>query len=285
MTGLWERFGSSLTTSNDHEDPPGSVRVMVEFRHELGVVAEADAFWDGGRDWRVRFSPSLEVHWTWRSRCAQDDALNALASEFECAANASANLLYRHGAPRVAKCGSQFEHADGTPFFWLCDTAWNGPLKADRPPWTRYLADRAAKGFSAVQFVATPWLGAVCDAQGRRPYNGSAQLRIAPVYFRRLDCYADALNASGMIAGPVLAWAAAWCQGVLDLNSGTSLSDATLILLARYIVSRYGAHHTPWILAGDADSRSEPAERRRRIGRAVFDHGYRLVTMHPGGKI
>src|SRR4051794_19888990 len=32
-----------------------------------------------------------------------------------------------HGKLRVAKSGTYLEHADGTPFFFLADTAWTGP--------------------------------------------------------------------------------------------------------------------------------------------------------------
>jgi hypothetical protein len=269
----------------DHHDPICGVELRVDLVHESGACRTADAFWDGGCDWRVRFSPDLTGRWRWQSRCAGDEGLDGAAGEFDCEEVAGGNPLYERGAIRVADSGRCFEHADGTPFFWLGDTAWNGPLKSTEDEWETYLANRAGKRFNVIQFVATQWLAAAGDAAGRRAYNGADPLRIDPVFFQRLDRRVDAINRHGMLAAPVLAWAASWNRGALDLNPGTGLADAQIVALARYIVARYGAHHVAWILAGDADYRDDAAERWRQIGRAVFGDGSRLVTMHPGGRI
>ena len=48
-----------------------------------------------------------------------------------------------------------FEHADGTPFYWLGDTWWSG--LSDRLSWEGFqklTADRKEKGFTVVQIVA-----------------------------------------------------------------------------------------------------------------------------------
>ena len=279
----WHRFEARLTAARRHEDPLHS-GLKAEFRHESGDARECEGFWDGGLDWRLRFSPNLPGQWTWRSHCDADSALDA-SGAFECAACESPHALYRHGAVSVGASGTHFEHADGLPFFWLGDTAWNGPLKSRAEDWEIYLADRQRKRFSVIQFVATQWLAAAGDEQGRRAYNGRDPLAIDPVFFRRLDRRIDAINAHGMLAAPVLAWAAPWNAGALDLNPGTSLSDDQVIALSRYIVARYGAHHAAWILAADADYRGDAATRWRRIGRAVFGESGRLATMHPGGRI
>ncbi len=45
-------------------------------------------------------------------------------------------------------------HADGKPFFYLGDTAWELFHRLDREQATRYLEDRAKKGFTVIQAVA-----------------------------------------------------------------------------------------------------------------------------------
>jgi len=55
----------------------------------------------------------------------------------------------------VAKGGRHLEHADGTPFFWLADTAWNGALLSTAGDWKRYLDDRATKHFALTSLSGT----------------------------------------------------------------------------------------------------------------------------------
>ena len=43
---------------------------------------------------------------------------------------------------------------DGKPFFWLGDTGWELFHRLDRGQATRYLEDRASKGFTVIQAVA-----------------------------------------------------------------------------------------------------------------------------------
>ena len=53
---------------------------------------------------------------------------------------------------------THFEHADGTPFFWLGDTWWKCLCK--RMTWEGFqelTADRKAKGFTVVQIVCGPY--------------------------------------------------------------------------------------------------------------------------------
>ncbi|HUU13887.1 MAG TPA: DUF4038 domain-containing protein, partial [Terriglobia bacterium] len=175
-------------------------------------------------------------------------------------------------------------HADGTPFLWLSDTAWNGALKSDAESWERYLEDRGGKGFTAIQFVATQWRSAGGNADLRVAFFGMEKIWIDPVFFQWMDERIDALNEHGLVAAPVLIWAIEH-KLTLALNPGTALPDDQIIVLARYMVARYGAHHVIWILAGDSDYRGEKAERWKKIGRAVFgDAPERLATMHPGGQ-
>ena len=51
------------------------------------------------------------------------------------------------GAVVVSPDGHSLQHADGTPFFWLGDTVWNGALLAAADDWQRFLRDRAGKLF------------------------------------------------------------------------------------------------------------------------------------------
>jgi hypothetical protein len=198
------------------------------------------------------------------------------------AAYNGANELYRRGAPRLSQDRRHFAHADGTPWFWLSCTGWNSALMSTREEWDRYLADRAAKRFTAVQFVMTQWRAGRRDELGQVAFTTEGGLKVNPAFYRRMDARFDSLNERGLVAAPVLLWALT----SKDRESpGVALSTEDAIRLARYMVARYGAHHTLWILGGDGEYRGENAERWKAIGRAVFPEGRpnRPVTLHPRG--
>ncbi len=136
-----------------------------------------------------------------------------------------------------------------------------------------------------IQFVATHWLGAAADAEGRPAYTNPEKIRIEPAFFQRMDRRVDRINDFGLVGAPVLAWAATWNEGSAYLNPGTSLADDQLIVLINYLVSRYGAHQVIWILAGDGIYKGAEAERWRRIGRAALAGSSRLATIHPSARL
>ena len=55
---------------------------------------------------------------------------------------------------KVSDDGRYLVQADGTPFFWLGDTAWELFHRLNREEADRYLEDRARKGFTVIQAVA-----------------------------------------------------------------------------------------------------------------------------------
>jgi hypothetical protein len=156
-------------------------------------------------------------------------------------------------------------------------------MKADAESWRIYLRDRVGKGFTAVQFVTTQWVCAEGDERGQPAFVGKEKISINPAFYQRLDERLNALNDHGLVAAPVLFWAGTYGEARVR-SPGPTLSDDQLIVLGRYFVARYGAHHVVWILNGDGDYRGGKAERWKRIGRAIFtDHPDRLATIHPGG--
>ena len=282
---LHSRFEATFESALTYGNPVQDVQVSVEFINHTGS-SQIDAFWDGEQCWRVRFSPPHTGHWSWRTHSSQDDAgLSGRYGEFECAEVPSTNEWVTNGPLRVSADGRHLEYANHAPFFWLADTAWNGPLKSSHADWEIYLTDREFKGFRVIQFVATHWLGGDTDAEGRTAYSNPERIEIDPAFFQRLDERINRINDYGLVAAPVLAWAATWNKDGTDLNPGASLSEGQLIVLIRYLVSRYGAHQVVWILAGDGKYLGAEAERWRRVGRATLAGSPRLATMHPAARI
>jgi len=279
---IWTRFEASFQSSRDYGNQLQQVELRVAFTAPSGKRRTVLGFWDGGRTWRVRFSPDELGLWRWETSAkpASDKELEGKKGSFRCVPYRGDNPLYRHGAIRLSPDRRYLVHADGTPFFWLADTAWNGALRSTDQEWRRYLAERRAKRFTAVQFVCTQWRAAYTDRDGRVAFTGKERIAVNPAFFRRLDRKFDLVNEAGLVALPVLLWA---IRG--DINPGWSLPEDQAILLVRYMVARYGAHRAIWILAGDGRYEGPNAARWHKIGREGlrFNPG-RLATMHPCGR-
>jgi hypothetical protein len=282
----WQRFEKRFESAANYANPPQEASLTVRFTGPSGTTFVVPGFWDGGSMWRVRFAPNQTGKWTFQTTCSEtaNAGLHNQTGEFLCVEPIGQTRFAAHGPVRVARDGRYLTHEDGTPFFWLGDTAWNGPLLASSEEWNQYLQERTRQKFTAVQFVTTQWRAAPDGDRNRQTaYTGKEKITLNPAFFQRLDGMMDALHQSGLLAVPVMLWAIQG-GGNPSVNPGVSLPDDQAILLARYMVARWGAHPVVWMLGGDGDYRGDKAARWRKIGRAVFgDIAHAPVTMHPGG--
>ncbi|MBN2476459.1 MAG: DUF4038 domain-containing protein [Pirellulales bacterium] len=272
---IWRCWEKTFTAEADP-----STQLKAALTAPSGKTRQVDGFWDGGNTWRVRFMPDESGTWRFQTSSVPPRAgLDGQGGQFSCQAAPGKTCFERHGRIGVSTDGHHFQHADGTPFLWLVDTAWNGALKSSREDWDRFLDNRASKGFTGVQFVVTQWRTAYANAEGQVAYTGDDRIEIRPEFFRRIDERVDAVNAKGLLAVPVLLWT----LGQRQHNPG-QLPESEAIRLARYMVARYGANHVAWFLPGDGNYFDERAERWKRIGRAVFDtDDHAPVFIHPQG--
>ena len=278
----WTRFETAFQSAVDYDNPVQETKLKVEFAAPSGKSRTILGFWEGGRTWRVRFSPDELGEWSYHTFCSDksNKGLHGKSGSFECIWYRGDLPFFRHGELRLSKNRRYLEHADRTPFFWLADTVWCGPLLADFGDWKVFLKDRVAKEFTAIQFVMTQWRMAKTDTDGNPTFWGKEKVRVNPKYFQRLDKYVDAINDAGLLAVPVLLWA---IRG--NDNPGYYLPEDQKTILAEYMIARYGAHQVLCFLGGDGDYSGAKAETWKRIGRAVFHPDqHRLATMHVRGK-
>jgi hypothetical protein len=286
----WGRFEASIElTLPTSTDPLRAVTATGIFKGPSGSTQAVPGFWDGGSTWRVRFAPGEVGRWEFTFNAATSDSHEAAtAGTFECTPYEGSNPLYRHGPIRVAPNRRHLVHADGTPWFFLADTVWNGPMLASAEEWEHYLQTRIAQGFTAAQYVTTQWRTAPTGGPDGPTYEGGDKLeRLNPAFFQRLDARLDATADAGIVGVPVLLWAIKSGENNAT-NPGNILSEEDCALLARYQIARWQAHPVIWILNGDGKYLDEEAARWRRIGRAVFgetEGTSRAPSMvHPGGK-
>lgn len=239
----------SFTSLTRYADPFNDIEVDVVFSRE-GRQWRVPAFWRGGQRWSVRFTP--DEPGVYRYRIESNDPKGTRFDRQEGAMTVSAykggNELLRRGAVRIAADGRHFETADGTPFFWLGDTWYQGLSdRLDWPGFQRLTADRKAKGFTVVQMVAglvpieelAPSDPGFCNEGGCVWEPGFA--RINPRYFDFADRRIEHLIDAGMVPALVGAW-------------GNILSQAGPERIRqhwRYLIARYGALPVIWILGGE----------------------------------
>lgn len=285
---LWGRFETTFTSTREYGNALYDVtRFAVRFTPPSGRSKTVNAFWDGGRTWKVRFMPDEPGTWSFVTDTSRtDDAgIHGVRGELRVGRGSARADLFRRGALRHPAGSYHLAHADGTPFFWVACTAWNGALKSTEEEWDAYLDDRVRNGYSVVQFVTTQWRGAAGDEHGDVAFEGTGRISIRPTFFQRLDRRIDRLNERGLVAAPVVLWALQ--RGInRELSPGYHLPDPEAILLARYIVARYGAHHVVWLLGGDGLYNGEYEQRWKNIGRGVFGQGdfQGVAGIHSMGK-
>lgn len=167
----WQIFELTLSAAQELPDayrqrlPEGSGGGAIAKVTFSGVSGAAQGrhitvpvFWDGGRQWKVRFAPPVPGHWSYATQ-ATDPELAKTKGELVVAewseAEKEANPL-RRGFIRVAsqgpRAGRYFTYGDGSPFLWLGDTWWDWSKPGVKFESFKNLADdRAAKGFTVGQ--------------------------------------------------------------------------------------------------------------------------------------
>ena len=273
----YSRFEQAFKSSVEYSNALQDASLTVRFTSPLGEISEVDAFWDGGGTWRVRFSPDQPGHWKFRTTCSDKAnlGLHNETGEFICGAAIGPNRFHRHGQVRVALDGRHLEHADGTPFFWLADTVWNGARAAEPKDWDFYAETRAYQRFTVAQWAAAPG----DDAKKQAAYGGFPdRITINPSFFKRLDAKLETLSRAGILSA---------IAPLMELHSQTNaamaLTDDQAELLVRYVVARWGAEPVAWLIAFEGDTAAKNAGRWKKIGQHVFgSRAHRPVILYPG---
>lgn len=275
-----------------YQDPFNHLELTVVFTDPNGLEQSVPAFWAGDQLWRVRYSPASPGRYTYRtvSTDTSNPDLHDRRGILEVSAYNGDHPLRQHGPIRVAGDHSHFEHADGTPFFWLGDTWWMGLCHRLRWPedFQRLAADRVRKGFTVVQIVAGlyPDMPAF-DPRGANeagyPWEKDYS-RINPHYFDMADGRIQELTERGLVPCIVGCWGY-----FLKFMGAAKLKQHW-----RYLIARWGAYPVVWCLAGEgtmpyylSSTKDEDVVAQKsgwtEIGKYVrsIDPYHHPVTIHP----
>ena len=120
-------FEWTFESQKSYADPFNDVDVDVVFS-KGGESWRVPTFWRGGSKWTVRFAPPVPGEYSYHLESTDpgNPDLNGHEGRVTITAYTGPNALLRHGMLRVSANKRYFEHADGTPFYWLGDTWWTG---------------------------------------------------------------------------------------------------------------------------------------------------------------
>lgn len=283
---LWHKCEIPFTSEKAYDNPIYDVtEFSVVFTSATGREKKVNGFWDGGTEWKVRFLPDETGVWSWQSTCSdkENTELHGRSGTFDCVKGVEEFEIYRRGAVRHLPGKYYLTYADGTPFFWMGCTAWNGAMKSTGTDWDYYLKHRKDRHYNLIQFVTTQWRGGDANLDGDVAYTGSGRIEINPLFFQKMDQRVDRINELGLVAAPVLLWALPFGDG-RHLSPGYHLPVDEAVLLARYIVARYQGNQVIWVLGGDGRYFGEFEDRWKAIGQKVFDGiDHAPATLHPHG--
>src|ERR1017187_11036083 len=99
VVAKWGRFEQAFKSSVGYSNALQDVSLTAVFTSPLGETNEVDGFWDGGRTWRVRFSPAQPGRWKFRTVCSDgaNSGLPKQSGEFLCSAAIGLTRFERHG--------------------------------------------------------------------------------------------------------------------------------------------------------------------------------------------
>jgi hypothetical protein len=149
--------------------------------------------------------------------------------------------------------------ADGKPFFWLGDTAWELFHRLTREEAEKYLKNRADKGFTVIQAVVLAELDGLHDPNpyGEIPLENDDPTKPREAYFQHVDFIVKKAEELGLYIGLLPTWGDKvfkdrWGAGPEIFNTRNAE------VYGRWIGNRYKAQkNIIWILGGDRNPRND----------------------------
>ncbi|HEX5167949.1 MAG TPA: glycoside hydrolase family 140 protein [Cyclobacteriaceae bacterium] len=201
--------------------------------------------------------------------------------------------LLAHSQPqgqrlKVSASQRTLVHEDGSPFFYLGDTAWELFHRLTKEDAELYLQNRKDKGFTVIQAVVLAELDGLHtpNMYGFTPLINDNPLRPREQYFEHVDWVINKAAELGLYIALLPTWGDKvfkdrWGIGPEIFNVNTAMA------YGEFIGKRYKDQwNIIWVLGGDRNPRNEEDVKVWRamangIVKGVGDNDNALMTFHP----
>lgn len=149
-------------------------------------------------------------------------------------------------------------HQDGSPFFWLGDTAWELFHRLSNEAASQYLRTRAGQGFTVIQAVILSELNGLHTPgpYGNTPFKNDDPARPVEAYFKHVDAIIDEAASLGLYIALWPTWGdkvnkASWGIGPEIFNKNNAY------VYGKFLGERYQRQwNIIWVLGGDRNPRN-----------------------------
>ncbi|MGK6349862.1 glycoside hydrolase family 140 protein [Parapedobacter sp. DT-150] len=196
---------------------------------------------------------------------------------------------WQHGRVGATPNGRDLQYEDGTPFFWLGDTAWELFHRLTKEEIKQYLDNRKAKGFNVIQAVV------LAEFDGLRRPNQYGHIPLADLdpkkpneaYFDLVDYTVQLAHERQLFIGLLPTWGdkvtRMWGTGPEIFNPDNAYH------YGKWLGSRYkDQENIIWILGGDRPAMQDATDARpiwRAMAKGILETtaGKALLTYHISG--
>ena len=159
-------------------------------------------------------------------------------------------------------------HENGTPFFWLGETAWLLPQRLNRDEAAFYLQSAAEAGYNVVQIQVLNALPS---------WNAYGQSSDREAYWQHVDYLVDTAERFGLYVGMVCVWGSQVKSGRMDAAAAKKYGD----FLARRYKDR---KNIVWLMGGDIQGDIHPEVWNAMASAIKATDPNHLMSFHPRGR-
>lgn len=186
---------------------------------------------------------------------------------------------------KVSQNGRFLQYDDGSPFFYLGDTAWELFHRLNREQADTYLTNRAEKGFTVIQAVVLSQINGLDEPNpyGQLPLKNKDPQKPNEAYFQHVDYIVSQAEKLGLFIGMLPTWGKYWS---MNNPKQVIFNEKNARAYGKFLGERYKNNSIIWILGGDHNIHTD-SERKiieaMALGLRAGDGGKHLITFHPRG--